>query len=115
MNTAWVTKNQRLDCIETQGKTKHYGPKKLSMKWFLVIFCNTHKLVPYSVIIREVSSCCCRQKERKRLIARHFIKRESLDQTTLNGMSPLNPFLRAQSALHKRKQYFFLWDPQVCE
>ena len=55
-----------------------------------MIFCSTHKSMPYSDIMRDASSCK-RLKQIQRPTARHYMERKSLKHTALNFLSPSNP------------------------
>jgi hypothetical protein len=52
-NTAWVTKNNRLDRQEIQGKTKYYKSKRIN-KMIPMICCYTHRSGMYLVIIKRL-------------------------------------------------------------
>lgn len=65
-DTTWRARTQRLDIWDTELNTTG----KQSMRWFLMMFCYSRRLVPSPVVFREVSPSNW-QKQMQRPTSKH--------------------------------------------
>lgn len=109
-DTAWMTKNLRLDNSETKGKGKcDWTTEETVIKW-LLMSCYTHRPVPCKTIIR-VASTWSRSEDILWYIARLYAEWETLEYSVLNwrivlmhpGFTPIDEDLQLKVSFSQRQ------------
>lgn len=84
-----VTRNLRVTDLRP-NQILLFTEKNMAMKWFLMTFCYTHRLVSGSTTISEAFSCSIWELVQTFISGTMCRKLETLEPSFLNEMSPFN-------------------------